>query len=71
MAKAAKTPSLEENFEQIEKLLAALEAEDTTLEESFQYYQAGMELLKQCNDTIDAVEKKVLQLNEQGEADEF
>ena len=42
-----------------------------SLEESFQKYQEGMGLVKKCSEKIDAVEKKVLILNENGEAYEF
>ena len=63
--------SLEEAFEQIEEVLAHLETEDITLEQSFQEYNRGMKLLQLCNETIDRVEKKVLQINEDGELDEF
>jgi exodeoxyribonuclease VII small subunit len=63
--------SLEETFEQIEEVIAHLEAEDITLEESFQEYDRGMKLLQHCNETIDQVEKKVLQINEDGGLDEF
>lgn len=61
-----KKENLEESFQRIEEYIRALEAEDTTLEQSFQYYEQGMKLLKQCNDTIDRVEKQVLQLNKDG-----
>lgn len=63
--------SLEETFEQIEEVIAHLEAEEITLEESFQEYNRGMKLLQHCNITIDQVEKKVLQINEDGGLDEF
>ncbi len=63
--------SLEETFEQIEEVIARLEAEDITLEESFLEYNRGMKLLQHCNETIDQVEKKVLQINEDGGLDEF
>lgn len=63
--------TLEEAFEQLEEITQALEAEDISLEDSFAVYQRGMQLLKYCNDTIDKVEKKVLQLNEEGELHEF
>lgn len=63
--------SLEETFEQIEEVIARLEAEEITLEESFQEYNRGMRLLQHCNATIDQVEKKVLQINEDGGLDEF
>lgn len=63
--------SLEEAFERIEDVIANLEAEEITLEQSFQEYNRGMKLLHYCNETIDRVEKKVLQINEDGGLDEF
>ncbi len=63
--------SLEEAFEQIENVITHLEQEEITLEESFKEYNRGMQLLKYCNETIDKVEKKVLQINEEGGLDEF
>lgn len=63
--------SLEEAFVQIEEVIAHLETEEITLEQSFQEYNKGMLLLKHCNATIDQVEKKVLQINEDGGLDEF
>ncbi len=63
--------TLEAAFEQIEEVLGKLEAEDTTLEESFQVYQEGMRLLKICNDKIDHVEKQVMVMSEKGELNEF
>ena len=63
--------NLEEAFERLEETVAALEQEDISLEESFQIYKDGMELLKKCNQAIYQVEKKVLVLNEYGETHEF
>ena len=63
--------SLEEAFEQIEEVISCLEAEEITLEQSFCEYNKGMKLLHYCNETIDRVEKKVLQINEDGGLDEF
>lgn len=63
--------SLEEAFGQLEEVIAHLETEEITLEESFQEYNRGMRLLQQCNTAIDQVEKKVLQINEDGGLDEF
>lgn len=65
------TKTLEEAFDMLEEKIARLEAEDITLEESFQAYKEGMEILKYCNDKIDRVEKKVLRINEDGEINEF
>lgn len=63
--------SVEEAFVQIEEVIANLEAEEITLEQSFQEYNRGMRLLQHCNETIDRVEKKVLKINEDGGLDEF
>lgn len=63
--------SLEDAFERIEDVIANLEAEEITLEQSFQEYNKGMKLLHYCNEIIDRVEKKVLQINENGGLDEF
>ncbi len=63
--------SLEETFEKLDGILNELESADISLEDSFHAYQEGMELLKRCNETIDAVEKKVLMLNENGGLEEF
>ena len=63
--------SLEESFVQIEEVIAHLETEEITLEESFREYDRGLKLLQRCNDAIDRVEKKVLKINENGGLDEF
>lgn len=67
----AKAVSLEEAFGRLDEIIRKLESRDTTLEDSFAGYQEGMELLKICNERIDLVEKKILVLNEDGEAHEF
>lgn len=63
--------TLEESFENLEKILTALESRDVTLEQSFEIYQRGMELIKQCNSKIDCVEKKMQVMNEEGELSDF
>ncbi len=64
-------PGLEEAFEQIERLLEKLGDREVSLEESFRLYQEGMELLKLCSDRIDRVEKRMLQIDEEGQTHEF
>ena len=66
-----KEVSIEEAFVLLEEAIKKLEDRDTTLEESFQTYQQGMELLKLCNEKVDKIEKKVLAMNEDGELYEF
>ncbi len=65
------TLSLEEAFEQIDHLIEQLEQPDNTLEDSFQAFEKGMQLVKFCNDSIDRVEKKVLVLGQDGDLNEF
>ena len=61
-----KESGLEELFEEIEDILNKMEDKDISLEQSFRFYEDGMKKLKQCNEKIDQVEKKMLILSEQG-----
>ena len=63
--------SLDQMFGQLEEVIGKMEGEDVSLEESFELYSRGMNLLKQCSQAIDEVEKKVLVLDENGETHEF
>lgn len=63
--------TIAESFEEIEALLEELEKEDIPIEEAFEKYQKAMDLLKDCNKSIDKVEKKVLKLMEDGKTQEF
>lgn len=66
-----KKENLEEMFKDLEELIGKMENEEITLEQTFDLYNNGMELLKKGNLSIDEVEKKVLVLDENGETDEF
>ena len=63
--------SLEEMFAELDLLAGKLEDRETSLEDSFRLYRQGMELLKLCSEKLDTVEKKMLQLNEDGTFSEF
>ena len=62
----AKKIILEESFEQLETIIAELEKGDMKLEDSFKKYEEGMKLIKNCSNSIDRVEKKLIVL-ENGE----
>lgn len=66
-----KERSIEELFQILDETVEKLESRDISLEESFKLYEQGMELLRSCNDKIDTVEKKMLQISENGELSEF
>ena len=63
--------TLEDAFELLEEKLEQLESAEISLEESFKIYKGGMDLLRQCYEKIDYVEKKVLEINEAGDIVEF
>lgn len=63
--------TLEELFEGLEKVIDTMEKPEISLEESFQLYQRGMELLKSCGQRLDKIEKKMLVLDNEGETHEF
>lgn len=63
--------TLAESFAKLDEIVQKLENEELSLEDSFTVYQQGMKLLKYCNSKIDTVEKKMMQLNENGELSEF
>lgn len=63
--------TLEEAFQELESLAEKLEDSSTSLEDSFRFYKKGMELLKFCSSKLDTVEKKMLQMDEDGTLHEF
>lgn len=62
--------TLEEEFQELEQVLEAMEQE-VTLEESFRLYHRGIDLLKACSDKIGRVEKQIQILDEEGESHGF
>jgi exodeoxyribonuclease VII small subunit len=68
---AKKEIKLEESFEKLNSILEELEKPDVSLEASFALYQEGMKLLKACSDSIDKVEKELIIISENGEANEL
>lgn len=60
-------PSLEELLTDVENIISRLQQKDISLEDSFALYQQGIGKLRLCNEKIDAVEKKLLILDEEGQ----
>lgn len=63
--------TVEEIFKNLDVTVEKLESRDISLEDSFHLYTQGMELVRQCNDKIDMIEKKMLLMSENGEFSEF
>ena len=60
MANKKEERTLQEMLKTLDEQIRQLESEDISLEESFLVYEQGMKLIKECNEKIDRVEKKVL-----------
>ena len=71
MAEITEAKTIEEVFQELDNLAVKLEDSETSLEDSFRFYKEGMELLKYCSDKLDTVEKKMLQMDEDGTVREF
>lgn len=66
-----KGASLEEAITEVEAIIKQMEASDVSLEDSFKLYQKGIEQLKACNGMLDAVEKQMLIMGQNGDLSEF
>ncbi len=62
-------PGIEDNFQELERIITELENDELSLEDSFSRYEKGMKLLKKCDEELDKVEKQLIVLKE-GRADE-
>ncbi len=60
------TRTIEETMEELEAVIEKMEDRDSTLEESFACFEAGMKLVKECSQRIDRVEKQIMVLSEEG-----
>lgn len=63
--------SLEERFSEIEAIISQMEQPEIGLDDSFRLYQSGIEKLKDCNQMLDAVEKKMQVIREDGQIEDF
>lgn len=59
----AKKITLEESFDALDEIIDELQGGELTLEESFKKYEEGMKMIKNCNEAIDKVEKKLVVIN--------
>ncbi len=57
----------EEQYEELEQIVANMQDPDASLQESFENYKKGMKLVKSLTGMIDQIEKEVMVLSEQEE----
>ncbi len=53
---------IEDRFKELDSIVNELESGEISLEESFEIYKKGMDMLKECNKDIDKVEKQIIVL---------
>lgn len=63
--------SIEETLKALENIIEKMEDRNSTLEETFSYYEAGMKMVKACSEKIDKVEKQIKILSEEGQDGDF
>ena len=51
--------SVEESFNEIESIIAEMQKEDVTLDRSFELYNQGLTLIKECNEKLDSMENQI------------
>lgn len=66
-----KQKSLEECFSAIDDIINRMEEPDVALDQSFELYKQGISEVKAANELMDAIEKAMLVLNEEGEMEAF
>ena len=57
-----KPKSIDEAFSALDELIDRMGHEDISLEESFEAYKHGLELVKYCNDSISKIEGELEEL---------
>ena len=60
---------IEEIFENLDNIISVLEDKDTSLEKAFSEYEKGIKLIKEANNSLNNVEKKILILQENAPAE--
>ena len=65
------SPTLEERFANLEDIVAKMEDQNVSLDESFELYKRGLDEVKHANEMIQGMEKAMLVLNSDGQLEEF
>lgn len=66
----AKSATIEESFEKLDKIVSQLEDGGLSMNEAFKLYKEGVQLVNNCNNMLDKVEKQLVVLNGSEETDD-
>lgn len=61
----------EQALQRLEKIVSQLENNETSLEESVELFQEGIQLSKYCDDKLKNIQKKVAKIYEDGQLKDF
>lgn len=61
----------EQAFEELQTVIASLEAGEKPLDEALALFERGQALYQRCNELLDQAELKVQQLTEEGDLKDF
>ncbi|MCD8132811.1 MAG: exodeoxyribonuclease VII small subunit [Clostridiales bacterium] len=63
--------TLEELFSDLDGILADMNDREVSLEDAFSLYEKGMKRIRQCNEKLDLVEKKMVMIAQDGTEETF
>ena len=66
----AKSATIEESFGKLDKIVSQLEDGSLSMNEAFKLYKEGVQLVNNCNNMLDKVEKQLVVLNGSEETDD-
>ena len=64
--KKSEETSLEDMFQELDRIITGMEDRGISLEDAFALYEKGMNKIRQCNEKLDLVEKKMLVIANDG-----
>ena len=67
MVKSMAKNNIEENFKELDELLEKMQDEEVSLDESFEMYKKGIEIVKDSNEQIEKIEKQIEVLEEESD----
>ncbi len=59
--------NIEDNFKELDEILEKMQDEDVSLDESFEMYKKGIEIVKDSNEQIEQIEKQIEVLEEESD----
>lgn len=59
--------TIEQSFEQLDKIIEKMQSEDLSLEDTFHLYKEGISLVEGCSQKIEKIQCEIQKLNTENE----